>query len=162
MRIALYPGSFDPVTVGHMDIIARAAALFDRVVVGVLHNPAKPSGVFTPAERVQLLLDSVAGLDNVEVRMFSGLLVDAARACGARIVVRGLRTMADAEVELQMARINRQIGDVETLFLAASPQVMHVSSEMVRQVGRYGGDLRGMLPGAIEKRVAGALARAKQ
>lgn len=157
MRKVLYPGSFDPVTAGHMDIIRRAAAQFDQVVVGVLHNPLKPSGAFTPDERVELLQAATASLNNVTIEKFSGLLVDAVAACGADAVVRGLRTMGDAELELQMARLNRQIGGVETLFLAATPEVMHISAEMVRQVGRYGGNLHSLVPDTVFTRIEEAL-----
>lgn len=149
MRTVLYPGSFDPITTGHMDVIARAAAMFEQVIIGVLHNPAKPSGAFPPAERLRLIEQATAPLSNVRAALFDGLLIDAARACRADAVIRGLRTMGDAESELQMARLNRQIGDIETIFLAAAPGVMHISSDMVRQIGRGGGSLGGLVPESI-------------
>lgn len=157
MRTALYPGSFDPVTLGHLDIIRRAAALFDRVTVGVLYNAQKPSGAFSIPERLSLVEAVCKGLPNVEVHAFEGLLVEAVRTCRADAVIRALRTSADLEIELQMARLNRQLGGVETLMLAASPQVVHISSGMVREVGRLGGSLEGLVPEAILPRVTQAL-----
>lgn len=154
MRTVLYPGSFDPVTNGHMDIIERAAALFDTVVVGVLHNAQKPSGAFPATERVQLLKAATAHLPGVHVNAYEGLLVDAVRECGADAVVRGLRSMGDADIELQMARLNRQLGQIETLMLAASPEVCHISASMVRDIGRHGGDLSGLVPMALCARIA--------
>lgn len=159
MKTVLYPGSFDPVTTGHMDLIIRASERFERVIVGVLYNPQKPAGVFSVAERIALLEAAVAPLGNVTVQAFDGLLVDAARACGADAVLRGLRTSADVEGELEMARLNRQIGGVETLMLAASPQVVHVSATMVRVIGRHGGDLSGLVPETLRERIARALSR---
>lgn len=107
MRTILYPGSFDPVTVGHVQIALRARGLFDRVVVGVLHNPAKLGGALSVSQRLELLRDAFAGEEKIEIAAFSGLLVEAARACGACAVLRGVRSEADAAVELQMARVNR-------------------------------------------------------
>ncbi|HIQ63038.1 MAG TPA: pantetheine-phosphate adenylyltransferase [Candidatus Avichristensenella intestinipullorum] len=161
MRTVLYPGSFDPVTLGHMDIIGRAATAFDRVIVGVLYNPDKPSGMLTTAQRVECLREATAGLENVRVAAFSGLLVDAVRACGADAVVRGLRTEGDCDVEMQMARLNRQMGGVETVFLAASPACMHISASMVRQIATMNGSLRGLVPPSLEARLETLLRRTK-
>ena len=157
MRTVLYPGSFDPVTTGHMDLIARAAARFEKVIVGVLHNPDKPSGVFLVERRLEFLEAAVALYPNVEVAAFAGLLVDAVAACCADGVLRGLRTPADAAAEIQMAQLNRQLGGVETVFMAASPGVTHVSSTMVRQIGRLGGWLDGLVPEAVLEEIADAL-----
>ena len=157
MRTVLYPGSFDPVTAGHMDLISRAAGRFERVIVGVLHNPGKQEGAFSVAERLALLQKAVAPYPNVEVAAFEGLLVRAAEACGAEGVLRGLRGLGDAESELQMARLNRQMAGVETVFMAASPEVTHISASMVRQIGRLGGDLRGLVPAALLKEISEAL-----
>ncbi|MDL2318008.1 pantetheine-phosphate adenylyltransferase [Eubacteriales bacterium OttesenSCG-928-A19] len=157
MRTVLYPGSFDPVTAGHLDIIRRAAARFEQVIVAVMHNPQKATGAFPVEERIELLKAATCGLDNVQIRAFDGLLVDAARACQVDGVIRGLRSTADTEIELQMARLNRQLGDVETVFMAATPAVMHISANMVREVGRLGGNLRGLVPEEIRPRVAEAL-----
>lgn len=157
MRTVLYPGSFDPITTGHMDLIRRASARFDTVIVGVLHNSAKPGGAFPVSERLALIEAACEGLCNVRVQAFEGLLVEAVRACGADAVLRGLRTTADVDIELQMARINRQLADVETLFMAAAPEVVHVSASLVREVGRYGGNLAGLVPDTIITRVAQVL-----
>ena len=157
MRTVLYPGSFDPVTTGHMDIIRRAAAQFERVIVGVLYNPEKPTGAFPVAERLDLLKTAVADLSNVEVGAYAGLLVDVAASCGADAVIRSLRTAADLDAELQMARLNRQMSGIETLFLASAPEMVHISSSMVRVIGQHGGDIRGLVPELIEERVAKGL-----
>lgn len=159
MRKVLYPGSFDPVTTGHEDIIVRAAAMFDAVVVGVMYNPQKASGAFSIEERLALLRTVTAPFPHVSVQAFDGLLVDAARAAGADAVLRGLRTMADADTETQMARLNRQVGQVETLLLTASPAVSHVSATMAREIGRLGGALSGLVPESIRRQVAETLAK---
>lgn len=146
MRTALYPGSFDPVTVGHEEIIRRACALFDRVIVGVLYNPNK-QGVLTAERRMELLRDTTEGISNVEIAAFPDmLLVEAARRCGADAVLRGLRGQADAEMELQMARMNRRLAGVETLMMASSPETVAVSSSVAREIARFGGSLRGIVP----------------
>ncbi len=157
MRIVLYPGSFDPVTAGHMDIIERAAGLFGRVIVAVLHNEEKPSGAFSVPDRLALLRIATANLHNIMVQDFSGLLVHAARKSGADAVLRGLRTADDIGPELQMARLNRHLSGVETVFLAASPPMAHISSQRVREIGRLGGDLRGLVPEAIREQIEGVL-----
>jgi len=151
--IALYSGSFDPVTNGHMDIIARAANLFDGVIVGVFHNPAKPSGVFSPGRRVELIGRAAEGFPNVQARGFSGLLADGVKASGAGCIIRGVRSMGDMDAELQMARLNRQLCGVETLFLAASPETVHISASMVRQIGQFGGNLAGLVPEAVRQMI---------
>ena len=152
MRTVLYPGSFDPVTLGHMDIIGRAATAFDRVIVGVLYNPDKPSGMLTTAQRVECLREATAGLENVRVAAFSGLLVEAARACGACAVLRGVRSEADAALELQMARVNRHLSGIETVFLASSPETVAISSSIAREVARFGGSLAGIVPQAAQEK----------
>lgn len=157
MRKALYPGSFDPVTSGHRDIIRRTSALFDQLIVGVLHNPQKPSGAFAVNDRVAMLMEISHGLDNVRVCAFSGLLVDIARENGIQTVIRGLRSGQDFESEMQMARLNRQMTGLETMFLAASPEYVHISSNMVREIGRFGGDLHGLVPGRILSHVSEVL-----
>ena len=157
MRTALYPGSCDPVTAGHLDILTRASRMFDRVIVGVLHNPKKPSGAFSVDERLALLSEAANGLSNVEARAFSGLLVDAARACGADVVVRGIRGFSDVEIELQMARLNLKIGGVETVFLAAAPEVSQISAGMVREIARLGGNVRGLVPETVRQQIIDAL-----
>jgi pantetheine-phosphate adenylyltransferase len=154
---ALCPGTFDPVTNGHVDIVRRAAALFDRVVVAVVDNPAKEP-LFSVAERVDMLREAVAGLDNVEVDSFSGLLVDHARSRGVGTIVKGLRAVTDFDYELQMAQMNRHLGEVETCFVPTSPRWSYLSSSLVKEVARYGGDVSGLVPehvlGRLKERLA--------
>lgn len=157
MRTVLYPGSFDPVTNGHMDIIRRAAKAFDTVIVGILYNPSKPAGAFPVDVRISLLENALSGLDNVQVAAFGGLLIEAVQACGADAVIRGLRTTADVEIELQMARINHELGGVETLLMAAAPETVHISASMVREIARFGGDIAPYVPPSICKQVAALL-----
>lgn len=153
MRTLLYPGSFDPMTMGHLDIIARASRLTSKLVVGVLHNPQKPSGLFPLDKRMDWLRTGCAGLPGVEVRAFSGLLIDAVVQCGAEAVVRGLRTEADFALESEMARLNWQMKGVETVFLIASPAVVHISASRVREIGRLGGGLQGLVPESIRESI---------
>ena len=143
------PGSFDPITHGHVDIITRAAALFDRVVVGVLVNPAK-APLFTLEQRVATVKAVAAAIPGVEVQAFEGLLVDFAARCGARAVLRGLRSSVDFEYEWPMARMNRALSPgLETVFLAAAAQWAHVSSSLVREVHALGGDVEPFVPAAV-------------
>jgi pantetheine-phosphate adenylyltransferase len=152
VRRAVCPGSYDPVTHGHLDVIARAAALHDEVVVAVLHNPAK-AGTFTPEERVAFVERAVeaAGLtDRVRVEAFAGrLLVDVCRDVGADVVVKGLRGGTDFAYELPMALMNRHLTGVETVFLPGEPSYGHVSSSLVKEVVRYGGDVDGLVPDEV-------------
>lgn len=155
MSIAIFPGSFDPPTLGHLDLIQRAAAQFDRLIVCVMVNSAK-SGLFTPEERLELLRESLTGLEgveNVEVDRDSGLLVDCARRKGASCVVKGLRSVTDFEYELQMADVNRKLSGLDTLFLTARPELSFLSSSIVRELGRYQVELRGSVSGAIAEKV---------
>jgi pantetheine-phosphate adenylyltransferase len=149
---ALCPGTFDPVTNGHLDIIRRAAELFDRVVVAVVENPAK-GPLFGVGERVEMLHEAVAGLDGVEVDSFTGLLVDHARARGIRVIVKGLRAVTDFDYELQMAQMNRQLAEVETCFIPTSPRWSYLSSSLVKEVARYGGDVSGLVPEHVLRRL---------
>jgi pantetheine-phosphate adenylyltransferase len=153
IRRAVVPGSYDPVTNGHVDVIARAAVLYDEVVVAILHNPAK-EGTFTVAERIGFLEDVVAGLptgaDNVRVEAFAGrLLVDVCRDLEAQVVVKGLRGGTDFAYEVPMALMNRHLTGLETLFLPGDPSLEHVSSSLVKEVVRYGGDVRGLVPDTV-------------
>jgi len=148
---AIYPGSFDPVTYGHLDLIERAARLFPRLVVAVVGNPSKQA-MFTTEERVALLEAEVAPLGpGIEVEAFDGLLVDRCAELGITTVVKGLRGVGDLEIELRMAQTNRQIGAVETVFLATAPERSHLASSFVREVARFGGRLDHAVPPAVEK-----------
>jgi pantetheine-phosphate adenylyltransferase len=142
---ALCPGMFDPVTNGHLDIVNRAAALFDRVVVAVVENPEKEP-LFRTEERVAMLEEAVAGLEGVEVSSFAGLLVDYAGERGVDVIVKGLRAVSDFDYELQMAQMNRHLSRIETYFVPTSPKWSYLSSSLVKQVARFGGDVSGMVP----------------
>ncbi len=148
------PGSFDPVTCGHVDVFARAAARFDHVVVAVLENPQK-QGTFSIEERMALIEAETAGIDNLEVTRFSGLLVDFCDERGVHVVCKGLRAVQDFEYEVQMAQMNRHIGGVETVFLPSSPEHAFVSSSLVKEVVRGGRSVDGL----VSERVAEALRR---
>lgn len=154
MRIAVYPGSFDPVTAGHEDIIRRASALFDRVIVAVMHNPAK-HGCFPVDERVALLEKVVAPVGNVSVAKWDGMLVDFVRKESACAVVRGLRQVSDFEIEMNMAQVNAQLlPGMETVFLMTRPEHGCVSSSVVREVASFGGDVSAFVPACIAQDVA--------
>lgn len=160
MLKAIYPGSFDPVTVGHWDIILRAERLVGRLVVGVLRNPEKDC-LFSPEERVAFLEELVAGHPNVEVVPFHGLLVDFARQQGAHCIIRGVRAFSDFEYEFQMALMNRKLfPELETMFLMPKEEFSVISSRMVRQVGSMGGEIRGLVPESLRERIAARLAQA--
>ena len=152
MRRAVCPGSFDPVTNGHVDVISRAAALYDELVVAVLVNPGK-AGLFTVDERIALLRDAVADVPNVVVDSFQGLLVDYCRSKDIPVIVKGLRAVSDFEYELQMAQMNRELAGVETLFVPTAPQVGHLSSSLVKQIAIFGGDVSGLVPKAVHARL---------
>mgnify|MGYP004644178835 FL=1 len=150
MNIAIYPGSFDPITLGHLDIIRRAAACFDRVYVCVMVNCEKKQPMFTPERRLELIRHSVAHISNVEVENWSGLLADYVRAKNAHILVKGVRNCADFELENQMARINQGIcPGLETLLLPASAEFEHFSSTMVREMIRYHQPLEKYVPAPV-------------
>jgi len=154
---AVCPGTFDPVTNGHLDIISRAAGSFDGVVVAVLENPSK-APLFSTEERVAMLKEAVADLANVEVDSFSGLLVDYAARRDVRIVVKGLRAVTDFDVELQMAQMNRTMSGLETFFVATSPQWSYLSSSLIKEVVRFGGDVSGLVPAFVRERLEDRLA----
>ena len=150
---AIYPGSFDPVTNGHLDLIARGATLFDRLIVAVLRNSAK-NPLFSVEERVEMLRQGAASFDNVEVATFAGLLVDFARERQARAVLRGIRAISDYEYELQMALMNRRLNpDVETIFLMPDAKYSYVSSRLVKQVFQVGGSVAGLVPEFVIERL---------
>jgi pantetheine-phosphate adenylyltransferase len=149
--IAVCPGSFDPVTYGHLDIICRAANMFDKVVVVVASNKSKTNS-FTPQERVEMIKKCIPDLENVEVESFDGLLADYAAAKGATAIIKGLRAMSDFEYEFQMALANKKLNPkVETLFLTTSAQNMYLSSSMVKQIASMGGDISGFVPSVIRQ-----------
>lgn len=144
-RRCVCPGSYDPVTLGHADVIERAAALYDEVVVAVLHNPAK-AGTFSADERKALLEDTVAPLPNVRVQLFADrLLVDVCRDVGAQAIVKGLRGGTDFAYELPMALMNRHLTGIETVFLPGDPRFEHISSSLIKEVTRFGGDISGLV-----------------
>jgi len=146
MKIGVYPGSFDPATFGHMDIIERASQLVDVLVVGVLHNPDKIP-YLTLEERVQLLKELTSDLDNVIVEPFTGLLVDFVERKNAKVIIRGFRAISDFEYELQLAQTNYMLNNrVETIFLVSKTEYAYVSSSMAKQIIKYGGDVSKMLP----------------
>jgi pantetheine-phosphate adenylyltransferase len=149
---ALCPGTFDPVTNGHLDIVRRAAGLFDRVVMAVIENPAKEP-LFPATERVEMLREAVADLDNVEVDSFTGLLVDYARSKRAGVIVKGLRAVSDFDYELQMAQMNRHLAEVETFFVPTSARWSYLSSSLVKEVARFGGDVSGLVPELVLRRL---------
>ncbi|HET7474752.1 MAG TPA: pantetheine-phosphate adenylyltransferase [Dermatophilaceae bacterium] len=154
VRRCVCPGSYDPVTNGHLDVITRACGLHDEVVVAVLHNPAK-QGRFSVAHRVSLLTAALAGLDNVVVRTFHGrLLVDICRELDAQAIVKGLRSDTDYAYELPMAQMNRHLSGVETVFLPGNPAWAHVSSSLVCEVAGLGGDVTGLVPDAVREALA--------
>ena len=152
------PGSFDPPTLGHLDIVRRAAQLFDRVTVAVLINPDK-SGPFTVDERLDLLRVAGSGWANVTVDSFDGLLVDYCRRNGIDAIVKGLRAVSDFEYELQMAQMNAGLAGIDTVFIPASPEHSFLSSSLVKQVARYGGDVSALLPAQVTAALARKLGR---
>jgi pantetheine-phosphate adenylyltransferase len=149
---AVCPGSFDPVTNGHVDVIERAAARFDRLVVACLNNRGKEP-TFPLSERIALLEEVTDHLDNVEVAAFEGLLVDFCHARGIELVVKGLRAVSDFEYELQMAQMNGRLGNVETLFMTTSPVYSFLSSSLVKEVARFGGDVADFVPPVVADRL---------
>jgi pantetheine-phosphate adenylyltransferase len=149
---ALCPGTFDPVTNGHVDIVRRAAGLFGRVIMAVIENPAK-TPVFEVTERVEMVREAVGDLANVEVDSFSGLLVDYARSKGAAAIVKGLRAVSDFDYELQMAQMNRHLAEIETVFVPTSAKWSYLSSSLVKEVARYGGDVSSLVPENVLRRL---------
>ena len=155
MITAICPGSYDPVTNGHVDVIGRAAGIFDRVVVGVVGTPQHKTPMFSLDERVGFLRDALSGLDNVEVDVFSELVVDFARKWQAKAIVKGLRVISDFEWEFQMNQLNRTLApEVETVYVMASPQVSFVSSSGVKEIAAFGGKVDELVPNAVARRFA--------
>jgi pantetheine-phosphate adenylyltransferase len=153
---ALYPGSFDPPTNGHVDLIQRGSKLFEHLTVAVLNNPGKLNPLFTAAERVEMLREVTAPIGNVSVATFDGLMVDFARQLDATAVLRGIRAISDYEHEFQMALMNRRLApEIETVFLQPAGRYSFVSSRMVKEVFSFGGDLAGLVPPNVLKRLKG-------
>ena len=155
MITAICPGSYDPVTLGHVDVIARAAGIFDRVVVGVVGNPHHKQPMFSLDERVAFLREALRDLDNVEVDVFSELVVDFARKWEAKVIVKGLRVISDFEWEFQMNQLNRTLApEVETVYVMASPAVSFVSSSGVKEIAAFGGRVDELVPKPVARRFA--------
>ncbi len=150
---AICPGSYDPVTMGHLDIITRAATIFERVVVGVVRAPSHKAPMFAVEERVAFLEEALAGRDNIEVEVFAELVVEFARRWGARTMVKGLRAISDFEWEFQMHHLNRKLApEVETMYLMSSPQYSFLSSSGVKEIASFGGNVDDLVPESVAKR----------
>jgi pantetheine-phosphate adenylyltransferase len=150
MSVAVYPGSFDPITMGHLDIIQRSAKIMDQLVVAILENPHK-NPLFSVEERKRLIEESIAGLENVRVDTFHGLLVDYLRANGIHIVIRGLRAVSDFEFELQIASINKKLlPEMETFFMPTNNTYSYLSSSIVKEVAKYHGSVKELVPPPVE------------
>jgi pantetheine-phosphate adenylyltransferase len=159
--VGIYPGSFDPITSGHLDVIGRGSRLCDRLIVSILKNEAK-SPLFSVEDRIEMMREVLAPFKNVEVDCFDGLLVDYAQSKGARVILRGIRAISDYEYELQMALMNRRLQpDLETIFLLAGEQYSFISSKLVKEVIRLGGNITGLVPPTVEQRLRERLRRTK-
>ena len=158
MRRAVCPGSFDPVTNGHVDIVGRASRLFDEVIIGVLINQHK-TGLFTIEERIEMLREVTKPYGNVRVESFRGLLVDFCQAQDAAVVIKGLRAVSDFDYELQMAQMNIGLSGVESLFMPTNPLYSFLSSSLVKEVATYGGDVSGLLPELVNRELLKRLAK---
>ena len=156
MRIAVCPGSFDPVTMGHLDVFERASRMSDQVIVAVLINKIKES-LFTVEERIEMLIEATAHLPNVTVDSFYGLLVDYCKDHEVNAIVKGLRAVSDFDYELQMAQMNYRLNQVETCFISTNPLYSYLSSSLVKDVATHGGDVGGLVPEAVLKRLQGKL-----
>jgi pantetheine-phosphate adenylyltransferase len=154
MSTVFFPGSFDPIHLGHLDLITQAAQLFGEVVVATMHNPAKPSGMFSLQQRQAMISESTAGLSGVRVEAHTGLVVDAARAVGADFIVKGLRTPGDFEFELQMAHTNESVTGIRTVFLPTAARWSFVSSRFIREIAMHGGSVDHLVPESVAQRLA--------
>ncbi|MGB9813465.1 MAG: pantetheine-phosphate adenylyltransferase [Thermovenabulum sp.] len=153
MRIAIYPGSFDPITNGHIDVIERSLKLFDRIIVAVLKNPNKKP-LFSVEERVEMIKEATKHINNVEVESFSGLLVDFAKIKNAKIIIKGLRAVSDFEYEFQMALMNKKLDkDIETVFIMTNTRYSFLSSSVVKEVASFGGCVKDLVPPHVEKKL---------
>ncbi|MFP3905419.1 MAG: pantetheine-phosphate adenylyltransferase [Acidimicrobiales bacterium] len=155
MAVVLYPGSFDPVHNGHLEIVETASRLFDEVVVAAMRNPQKGEPLFSLSEREEMIKEVFAHLDNVRVTMFSSLVVDLAREVHADFIVKGLRAVSDFESELQMAQMNQAISGVDTLFIPSASEHSFLASRLIREIARFGGDISSMVPPAVIERMKG-------
>ncbi|QHS52077.1 pantetheine-phosphate adenylyltransferase [Edaphobacter sp. 12200R-103] len=159
---AIYPGTFDPLTNGHLDLIARGAKIVDHLVVAILRNAEKAPPLFTVSERVEMITEATAGLGNVSVATFDGLLVDFCREQGATAVLRGIRAVSDYEYEFQMAMMNRKLApEIETLFMMPAEKYTYVSSRLIKGVFELGGDVSSLVPPLVEERLKAKVARQK-
>jgi len=151
--LAIYPGSFDPITNGHLDLVARGSALFDKLIVAILRNDEKQA-LFSVDDRIEMTREVLGDFSNVEVTAFNGLLVDYAAQCGASVILRGIRAVSDYEYELQMALMNRRLRpEIETVFLMAGEAYSFISSRLVKEVIRLGGNISGLVPPSVEGRL---------
>jgi pantetheine-phosphate adenylyltransferase len=163
MKRALCPGTFDPVTLGHIDIIERASGMFDELVVGVAHSPDKGGGpLFTAEERCSFIEEATAHLRGVTVRPFDSLLVDLARELGVKVIIKGLRAVTDFEREFQMAQLNYRLDNgIETMFIMSIPEYMYLSSSAVKEIAAFGGSVRGLVPDEVSDRLQERLRRGR-
>lgn len=153
MKIAIYPGSFDPVTLGHLDMIERVAKVFDKLIIGILVNKNK-TPLFSVEEKIEMLKEVTKHLPNIEIMAFEGLLIEFAKQQKANVIVRGLRGVTDFEYELQMAQGNQQFcQEVETMFLATSAKYSYISSSMVKEIAHFGGDVEGFVPDYVKEKI---------
>jgi pantetheine-phosphate adenylyltransferase len=153
LNIGIYPGSFDPITYGHLDIIQRSSKLFDRLIVAVLSNPQKKP-LFTVDDRIEMIRQSVNNVPNIEIDSFSGLLIDFARLKQARVIIKGLRAVSDFEYELQMALMNKKLDErIETIFIMTSSKYSYLSSSIVKEVSSFGGCVASLVPPFVEERL---------
>lgn len=158
MKTAIYPGSFDPITNGHLDIVKRGLGIFDKIIVAVLHNPAKKS-LFTVQERLEMIDQSLVDLPGAESDSFDGLLIDYADQKNAAAILRGLRAVSDFDYEFQMALMNRRLNrDVQTIFLMTGLRWIFTSSSIIKEAAAFGGDVSGMVPPVVEQRLKGKMA----